>query len=110
MLFPKQIRRLQHVRERGNDVVRLLDGLDCFCSAVELCLDSTLDIIEHLRKAEQVILGFVKLFVNIAESDQICRFAFHGFLDLVVQNSAINLLLVDDFRCVFIKMYVGSEA
>ena len=101
MLFPEQIRRFQHVRERGNDVVRLLDSLDGFCRAVELRLDGCLDIIEHLRKAEQVILGFVKLFVNVAEGDQVCRFAFHGFLDLVIQDIAINLLLFDDFRCVF---------
>ena len=101
MLFPEQIRRFQHVRERRNDVVRLLDGLDCFCRAVELCLDGRLDIIEHLRKAEQVILGFVKLFVNIAEGDQVRRFAVHGFLDFVVQDIAIDFLLVDNFWRVF---------
>ena len=81
MRFPDRAWCFEHVRESGDGFAGLLDGLDCICRAVELGLNGFLDAVEHLRKAEQVVLGFVKLFINVAECDEVRCLPFQGNLD-----------------------------
>ena len=92
-----QVGCFEHAGEGCDSFASFLDGLDRSGRVVELRLDGVLDIVEHLRKAEQVVLRFVEELIRVAQGDQVCSFPFHGHLDFVVQFVAKHFLLFDDF-------------
>ena len=94
--------RFEHVvRERCDNFAGLLDCLDDVCRVVELGFNFVLNGVEHLREAEQVVFRFVEKFICITERNEICRFAFHRFLDFFNQRIADRFLFFNNFGSVF---------